>query len=659
MTSFLPSNCASLLASAVKLAPVDYSILLIYVIVVVAIGFALKRYMKSSSDFLTSGRSIPAWVTGLAFMSANLGALELVGMAASGAKYGIATCHFYWVGAIPAMVFLAVFMMPFYYGSKARSVPEYLKLRFDERVRGLNSITFAVMTVFASGISMNALSKLLNQLLGWNYHWSLWICSAVVLIYVLKGGLTSAIYTEVLQFFMIVLGFAPVVYLGLKDVGGWDAITKNLAEVSTHPAVQNLNEKTFGTDAWTSAWSPLLAGPSHNPMGVDVFAMVFGLGFVLSFGYWCTNFLVVQRAMAAKNMTSARNTPLIAAVPKMIIPVLVILPGMLAAVLGNMQGKNYRLPQSEIAADKYPAVIKVLRAETVEATDEAAVKSLSKKLAAAADVSFFEPKVAALVTSAKTLDDTALKPVIQEAVSNDFDGVILSLVKRYCPTGLLGLALTALLASFMSGMAGNVTAFNTVWTYDLYQAYIAPNKSDDHYAWMGRAITVVGILLSIACAYFARNFNNAMDICQLVFGFVNAPLFATFLLGMFWKRTTGTGAFLGLLGGTATSALFHGLTIAVGNNPGVKGAYLGLVQTFPSEMAQNFWLASFAFSVCFLLTAGISLATQRTKSDADLKGLVYSLTPKLVVENQPFYLKPAVLGCVLLGACVILNIIFW
>lgn len=649
-----------MLASSVDLAVVDYAILAIYVVVVVAIGFALKRYMKSSADFLTSGRSIPAWVTGLAFMSANLGALELVGMAASGAKYGIATCHFYWVGAIPAMVFLAVFMMPFYYGSKARSVPEYLKLRFDERVRCLNSIAFAAMTVFASGISMNALAKLLNQLLGWNYDFSLWICSAVVLVYVLKGGLTSAIYTEVLQFFMIVLGFAPVVYLGLKDVGGWSAITTNLSQVSTNPVAQNLSDKAFSADAWTSAWNPLLAGSANNPMGVDLFAMVFGLGFVLSFGYWCTNFLVVQRAMAAKNMTSARNTPLIAAVPKMIIPVLVILPGMIAAVLGNMQGKNYRLPQAEIDKDKYPAIVQVLKAEPVAAADNAqAVKALSKKLGDAAGVSFFEPKLAALSASARTMDEPALRTAIQDAVANDYDGVILSLVKRYCPTGLLGLALTALLASFMSGMAGNVTAFNTVWTYDLYQAYLAPNKSDAHYAWMGRTVTVVGILLSIACAYFARNFNNAMDICQLVFGFVNAPLFATFLLGMFWKRTTGTGAFLGLLGGTLTSALFHGLTIASGNQSGVKGAYLGLVQTFPSEMAQNFWLASFAFGVCFVLTAGISIATSRTKTDEELKGLVYSLTPKLVVENQPFYLKPAVLGSALLAVCVVLNIIFW
>ncbi|MCX6906757.1 MAG: Na+/galactose cotransporter, partial [Verrucomicrobia bacterium] len=314
--------------SHIQLGGIDYAIMAIYVVAILGIGWTLARYMKTSSDFLTSARSIPTWVTGLAFISANLGALELVGMAASGAKYGIATSHFYWVGAIPAMIFLAVFMMPFYYGSKARSVPEYLKMRFDERVRALNSVAFAVMTIFASGISMNALAKLLNQLLGWNYHMALWICSGVVLLYVLKGGLTSAIYTEVLQFFMIVLGFAPVVYLGLKDVGGWGAMNQSLQTVATNPAALNLKEGSthYAANAWTSAWQPLLAGPQNNPMGVDWFAMVFGLGFVLSFGYWCTNFLVVQRAMAAKNMTAARNTPLVAAVPKMLFPFLVIVP---------------------------------------------------------------------------------------------------------------------------------------------------------------------------------------------------------------------------------------------------------------------------------------------------------------------------------------------
>jgi SSS family solute:Na+ symporter len=644
---------------SIQLTTIDYAILLAYVGFVLGIGFALRRYMKTSSDFLTSGRSIPTWVTGLAFISANLGALELVGMAASGAKYGIATAHFYWVGAIPAMVFLAIFMMPFYYGSKARSVPEYLKMRFDERVRGLNSITFAVMTVFASGISMNALAKLLNQLLGWNYHGALWICSGVVLLYVLKGGLTSAIYTEVLQFFMIVLGFAPVVYLGLKDVGGWKAMNTALQTVGPNPAALHLKEAgtVYGTNAWTSAWQPLLAGPTQNPMGVDWFAMVFGLGFVLSFGYWCTNFLVVQRAMAARNMTAARNTPLVAALPKMLFPLLVIVPGMIAVALMSIPSKQYRIPAPILDNTVFVKAMATV-AESATVDPGTAFTNVTKMVGKKMDA----VKVAALIKdhSVKPLEAKAFKDRLSDAVAEyDYDGVILSLVQRYCPPGLLGLALTALLASFMSGMAGNVTAFNTVWTYDLYQAYIAKDKSDEHYMWMGRAITVVGVLLSIACAYFAANFNNAMDICQLVFGFVNAPLFATFLLGMFWARTTGTGAFLGLLGGTSTSALFHALTITAGNAPGVKGGYIAVLHSFPSEMAQNFWLATYAFGVCLLLTTFISLATRRTKTDADLKGLVYSLTPKIVEEGQVWYQRPAVVGCVLLLGCVILNILFW
>ena len=640
----------------IQLQWIDYTILLAYVAFVLGIGWWLRRYMKTSADFLTSARSIPTWVTGLAFISANLGALELVGMAASGAKYGIATAHFYWVGAIPAMIFLAVFMMPFYYGSKARSVPEYLKMRFDERVRALNSIAFAVMTIFASGISMNALAKLLNQLLGWNYNAALWICSGVVLLYVLKGGLTSAIYTEVLQFFMIVLGFAPVVYLGLKDVGGWHSMNQSLQTVAT--------ENHFSPDAWSSAWKPLLAGSANNPMGVDLFAMVFGLGFVLSFGYWCTNFLVVQRAMAAKNMTAARNTPLVASVPKMLFPFLVIVPGMIAVALTAQPDKNYRIPPPIIAQadyDKAVAAVKTAIASEPAAATQTVEAALSKKVDAI--------KIASLVSAnaAHPLSDADIQKGIYNSVSeNDYDGVILSLVKKYCPPGLLGLALTALLASFMSGMAGNVTAFNTVWTYDLYQAYFARNKSDAHYFWMGKFITVVGILLSIAAAYFASMYNNAMDIIQLVFGFVNAPLFATFLLGMFWKRTTGTGAFLGLFGGIAGSTIFHALTTVKTNVDaaghvinGMKGGYLGIQAQFPSEMAQNFWLAAFAFIVCFTFTLVISLATARTKSDAELKGLVYSLTPKIVDNNQPWFRRPAVVGVILLVVCVILNVIFW
>jgi SSS family solute:Na+ symporter len=640
----------------IHLHKIDYTILIAYVGFVIGIGWMLARYMKTSSDFLTSARSIPTWVTGLAFISANLGALELVGMAASGAKYGISTAHFYWVGAIPAMIFLAVFMMPFYYGSKARSVPEYLKMRFDERVRALNSVAFAVMTIFASGISMNALAKLLNQLLGWNYNVALWICSGVVLIYVLKGGLTSAIYTEVLQFFMIVLGFAPVVYLGLKDVGGWHSMNQSLQTVAT--------DHGFATDAWSSAWKPVLAGSASNPMGVDIFAMVFGLGFVLSFGYWCTNFLVVQRAMAAKNMTAARNTPLVAAVPKMFFPFLVIVPGMIAAALCTLPDKNYRIPPPVISQAAYDNAVNAVKAAN-PADAASAVTAVGAALGQKVDAVKLDSLIAA--NAASKLSDEQIKKGIYNSIdAYDYDGVILSLVKKYCPPGLLGLALTALLASFMSGMAGNVTAFNTVFTYDLYQAYFAKGKSDRHYFMTGKVITVVGILLSIAAAYFASMYNNAMDIIQLVFGFVNAPLFATFLLGMFWKRTTGTGAFLGLFGGIAGSTVFHALTTTTSNLDtaghvvnSMKGGYLGAYIHFPSEMAQNFWLASFAFTCCFVLTLVISLATSRTKSDADLKGLVYSLTPKIKSDNLPFFLQPGVVGVILLIVCAILNVIFW
>jgi solute:Na+ symporter, SSS family len=642
------------------LHPIDYFIMLTYVAFVVGIGFSLKRYMKTSADFLMSGRSIPAWVAGLAFISANLGALELVGMAASGAKYGIATCHFYWLGAIPAMVFLAIFMMPFYYGSKARSVPEYLKLRFDERIRCLNSLSFALMTIFASGISMNALAKLLNHLLGWDYNLALVICSAVVLVYVFKGGLTSAIYTEVLQFFMIVLGFSPVVYLGMKEIGGWDVLVNSLHHVSQDPAALGLSGGShLAPDAWTKIWSPILAGPTGNPMGVDWMAMVFGLGFVLSFGYWCTNFLVVQRAMAARDMSAARRTPLIAAVPKMLFPVLVILPGMIAVALAQAGTGGYHLPSISISNGAFGPAIALMRESSAHHDNAATV---TDQLAKITGRKFDEARIASLVDNdaAGSLADPLIRQGLQDAVvDHDYDGVILSLVERYCPPGLMGLALTALLASFMSGMAGNVTAFNTVWTYDLYQAYISPNESDDHYIWMGRVMTVIGIVLSMGCAYVAASYSNAMDIVQLVFGFVNAPLFATFVFGMFWARTTNHGAFFGLLGGMLVATAFHGLTLPQGSVPGIKGGWISVVHVFPSEMAQNMWLAIFAFTSCALLTLAISLLTKRTKSDEQLAGLVYSLTPKQEDPEQRWYLRPAMLGTVLLIACAMLNFIFF
>jgi SSS family solute:Na+ symporter len=643
-----------------RLHVIDYAVMLIYVGFVIGIGFALKRYMKTSADFFLSGRSIPAWVAGLAFLSANLGALELVGMCASGAKYGIATCHFYWLGAIPAMVFLAIFMMPFYYGSKARSVPEYLGMRFDERTRAFNSMTFAVMTVFASGISMNALAKMLHQLLGWNYTVSLLVTSLVVLVYVLKGGLTSAIYTEVLQFFMIVLGFAPVVWLGMRDIGGWPALTGALQNVAADPGRLGLNAShAYAPDAWTSAWKPIIAGPASNPMGVDVFAMVFGLGFVLSFGYWCTNFLVIQRAMVARDMGAARRTPLIAAVPKMLFPALVILPGMIAVGLASLGKDGYRLPPVQLSSGGDGAVLAAVHDPATQALPPA---EAAARISGLLHLKLDPVKIEALLKddAAGHLGDDAIQARLQDAVTDiNYDGVILSLMKKYCPPGLMGLALTGLLASFMSGMAGNVTAFNTVWTYDLYQAYLAPNRSDQHYMRMGSAVTIVGIFLSIGCAYVASNYSNAMDIVQLVFGFVNAPLFATFLLGMFWARTTSHGAFFGLLGGTLTSALFHGCTLAAGNAPGVKGGWIATLQTFPSEMAQNFWLASFAFTSCLILTLAISIMTRRTKSDEELKGLVYSLTPRIVEPDHAWYARPAVMGVALLIGCAALNFWFW
>jgi SSS family solute:Na+ symporter len=576
----------------IQLHAVDWLILIVYTAFVLGIGFALKRFMRTSSDFFLSGRSIPAWVAGLAFISANLGAQEVIGMGASGAKYGMLTCHFYWIGAIPAMVFVGIFMMPFYYGSKARSVPEYLKLRFDEKTRAFNAVSFAVMTVFSSGISMHALARLLEQILGFNYDLCIAVSALIVLAYIFLGGLTSAIYNEVLQFFMIVFGFAPLIWLGLESVGGWDALVAKLnvvATSSTNPA-----GRAFGEGAWTQSWAHMTSADA-NPMGVEWFGMVMGLGFVLSFGYWCTDFLVVQRAMAADSMSAARRTPLIAAVPKMLFPALVILPGMIAIALHHELG-NF-LPKDDSGAIDYNMTVPVMLA-------------------------------------------------------------------KFCPSGLLGIGITALMASFMSGMAGNVTAFNTVWTYDLYQSYVRPGQPDQHYLRMGHIITVVGILISVACAYAAKSFNNIMDMLQLVFGFVNAPLFATFLLGMFWRRATGHGAFWGLVSGTVAAALHHGLTLprdAVA--AGMKGGWLvgadQVLHRYPVDMAQNFWAAIYAWTACFVVTIVVSLATPRNRTDEELKGLVYSLTPRVKEQGVPWYQQPALFGTIVLAAAIVLNVIFW
>jgi solute:Na+ symporter, SSS family len=569
------------LSHVLQLRSVDWSIMLIYFLFVLGVGFFLRRSIQSSNDFFLSGRSIPAWVAGLAFMSANLGAQEVIGMAASGAKYGMATSHFYWVGAIPAMVFLGVFMMPFYYGSRARSVPEYLKLRFDEKTRGFNAVSFSIMTVMSSGISMYAMGLLLNLLLGWNFGLSMCVCALIVLIYIFLGGLTSAIYNEVLQFFLIVFGFLPLVLIGLHDIGGWPGLRAGLAHVAT--------SQGFAPGAWSESWR-YLGSTTENPMGVEWFGMLMGLGFVLSFGYWCTDFLIVQRAMAAESMSAARRTPLIATLPKMLFPFLVIVPGMIAIALTQKAGSSgFEIPAKPDGTLNYDLVIPVM-------------------------------------------------------------------LGHYFPNGLLGLGLTALIASFMSGMAGNVTAFNTVWTNDIYQPYIHPGASDAHYLWMGRVATIAGVVLSLVAAYLVAQFNNIMDVLQLVFAFINAPLFATFLLGMFWKRANGHGAFAGLLAGTLAAAVHHGLTLPAHSLPGIKGGWITVLHHYSSEMAQNFWTAIFAWTICFLVTILVSLSSAPLRQS--LAGLVYSETSR-VKSQEAWFRRPALLGALALGAVIVLNIAFW
>jgi SSS family solute:Na+ symporter len=543
----------------------DYAVIFLYFLFVLAVGWLVKRQIKSSNDYLMSGRSIPLWITSLAFISANLGAQEVIGMSASGAKYGIMTSHFYWVGAIPAMVFLGLLMMPFYYGSKARSVPEYLKLRFDEKTRSLNAISFAAMTVFSSGISMYVLARLLELILGWDFDLSVLASAGIVMVYIFLGGLTSAVYNEVLQFFLIVLGIAPVVAVGLYEAGGWEGIVGKLSP------------------EMISSWK-YMDRAADNPMGVNTWSVVMGLGLAMSFGYWCTDFLVVQRAMIARNLTDSQKTPIFAAIPKMLMPFIVIFPGLIAAALPHF-ASNYSLPTG---ADGGP----------------------------------------------------------------DYNMALPSLIAHYYPEGLLGVGLTALLASFMSGMAGNVTAFNSVWTFDIYQAYFVKTASDRHYLWVGKITTVVGILLSVAVAYLAASFNNINDFLQVVFSFVNAPLFATFFLGMFWKRATGHGAFAGLLGGTLAAALVHGLTVAEG-----KGGWIAPLHEFGSGLSHAFNMAWISFSANIAITILVSLLTKPLPEER-LRGLTWSLTPRQLSEQRAWYLRPLPLALIVTLACLVLNLIF-
>ncbi|MGA9175450.1 MAG: sodium:solute symporter family protein [Thermoactinomyces sp.] len=528
---------------------VDYLIVAIYFVFVLGIGFLLKNRMKTGDDFFLSGRSIPTWITSLAFLSANLGAIEVLGMAANGAEYGMLTSHFYWIGAIPAMLFLGLYMMPFYYASRVRSVPEYLKIRYNEATRAVNAVSFAIMTVLLSGVSLYSMALIFQVLVGWSINTSILISAVVVLIYVGLGGLTSSIFTEVIQFFLIWLGLLLIPILGMHELGGWDGIAHRLPESFTH------------------LWSNL-GSNGENAMGINWLGVVLGLGFVISFGYWTTDFLVVQRAFAAKNMRSAQNTPIYAAFFKMLVPFLVIIPGLMAAVIfpdiGKPGGPSYNL-------------------------------------------------------------------------------ALPLLIERYYPPGILGLGLTAMLASFMSGMAGNVTAFTTVWTYDIYQAYINKRANDRHYVQMGRWTVVVGVLISIGAAYVAADFPSVMDYMQTLFSFFNAPLFATFLLGMFWKRATPWGGFWGLVSGIATALIL----------------YMVIPDDFySSPQAGNFWRAWWAWLVAFLITILVSFFT-KPKPMEELKDVVYSRGAFPTYNNLVWYKRPGYIALILCLFFIGFNIWFW
>jgi len=544
---------------------IDYIIIAVYFVFVLGIGYLAKRAVSNSLDFFLSGRSLPAWVTGLAFISANLGAIEIMGMSANGAQYGMPTVHYFWIGAIPAMLFLGVVMMPFYYGSKVRSVPEFMLRRFGKPAHLVNAISFAVAQVLIAGVNLFLLATIVNVLLGWPIWISVVAAAVIVLSYITLGGLSAAIYNEVLQFFVIVAALLPLTLIGLHKVGGWEGLVD---KVSASP----------GGAEQMSAWpGNALSGFTNDFL--SVIGLVFGLGFVLSFGYWTTNFVEVQRAMASKNMSAARRTPIIGSFPKMFIPFIVIIPGIIAAVL---------------------------------------VPELAQ----------FKANGSGEVT---------------------YNDALLLLMRDLLPNGMLGLAITGLLASFMAGMAANLSSFNTVMTYDLIERYIVKGRGDDFYLRTGRWITVAGTVIAIGTAAIASGYSNLMDYLQQLFSFFNAPLFATFILGMFWKRMTATAGWTGLVSGTATAIVVFVLSEnGVIDLPGQGASFVG---------------AGAAFVVDILVSVLVSLATV-PKRDEELAGLVYSLTPKeqrTEVAQQGdhgWYRKPVLLAGISLAMTVVLNIIF-
>jgi len=554
----------------VHLSRVDLAIIIFYFALVLAIGFYLKERAKTGEDFFMAGREMTAWIAGLSFLSANLGSLELMGWAGAAYQYGILAAHWYWIGAIPAMLFLGLVMMPFYYISKTHSVPGYLKLRFGEGSRALSSISFAFMTVLMSGINMYSMALVLKIVLGWDINFSIWVSSLTVAIYVSLGGLRSAIFNEVLQFILIWAGALLIPILGLVDAGGWGALKERIA--------------TNASAEYTHLWSTL-GNFNDNPMGIHWTGIVFGLGAIISFGYWTTDFLVVQRVLSAKNLRAAKMAPIIGAGFKMLVPFIVILPGLLA--------------------------IAVLPTKLV-------------------------PESQALATG-----------------GHSYNEVLPLMLARYCGPGLLGLGITALIAGFMSGMAGNVSAFTTVWTYDIYRAFIKKDGSDRHYVSMGRWSTIVGVIISVGTAYLVMDFKSIMDYVQALFSFFIAPLFGTVILGMLWKRATPAGGFWGLLAGTLSSI---GMWAWVKVDPSAL-RYVAL-SSHARDMAENMYRALWSWLVCVLVTVVVSLLT-KPKPNSELKGLVYGVTEipsesYVTVLHRPWFWA-AVVGVLF----VAVNIAFW
>ena len=563
-------------------------ILLIYFVFVLGIGLIARRSVSDSLDFFLSGRSLPAWVTGLAFISANLGAVEIMGMSANGAEIGIATVHYFWIGAIPAMLFLGVVMMPFYYGSKVRSVPEFMFRRFGTKAHLVNAISFAIAQLLIAGVNLYLLGSIVHALLGWPLWVALIVAALIVLSYITLGGLSAAIYNEVLQFFVIVASLLPLVIIGLNRVGGWGGLEDKItAAASAAPPAAEVPSATDQLNSWPGQALTGFESPVWSVVGI-----VFGLGFVLSFGYWTTNFVEVQRAMASDSIASARKTPIIGSFPKMFVPFLTIIPGMIAAVL-------------------VPEIIKLKNGEAVPGGASG------------------------------------------EGVA--YNDSLLYLMRDLLPNGLLGLAITGLLAAFMAGMAANISAFNTVFSYDLWERYIRKDRSDDYYLRIGRVATVGATFIAIFTAILASSFSNIMDYLQTLFGFFNAPLFATFILGMFWKRMTGTAAWIGLVSGTAAAVLVAFLT-----EDAFGSLSLGVIPL--SGQGAAFVAASAAFIVDLVLSIGISLVTKPPPAE-DLVGLVYSETPKETRQDPlehtyPWYRRTLPLAGVSLVMVTVLNILF-